>query len=70
MHNHIARELARFHSEWSKEFEVFQARRQREIEEFEERQRVKLETFNQSLQKASLDFKPPGAPRKRAWIFG
>lgn len=70
MHNHVARELTRFHSEWSKEFDAFQSRRQRELDEFEERQRAKLEAFNEGLQKASLEFKPPGAPRKRAWIFG
>lgn len=70
MHNHVARELAKFHGQWSKEFEAFQKRRQHELEEFEERQRAKLEAFNQTLQRASLEFKPPGAPRKRAWIFG
>jgi len=70
MHNHVARELAKFHGQWSKEFEAFQERRQLELDEFEERQRAKLEAFNQGLQKASLEFKPPGAARKRAWIFG
>jgi hypothetical protein len=70
MHTHVARELAQVHGQWSKEFDAVQERRQLEIEEFEERQRAKLEAFNQGLQKASLEFKPPGAPRKRAWIFG
>jgi ferredoxin len=70
MHNHVARELSRFHAAWSEEFDAFQRRRQQELDEFEERQRAKLEAFNQALQKSSLEFKPPGAPRKRAWIFG
>jgi ferredoxin len=70
MHNHVAGELTRFHAQWAKEFDTFQARRQRELDDFEERQRAKLEAFNRGLQRASLEFKPPGAPRKRAWIFG
>jgi hypothetical protein len=28
MHNHVARELSKFHAIWSKEFDAFQARRQ------------------------------------------
>lgn len=70
MHNHVARQLANFRNNWVKEFDTFQERRRTELDEFEERQRAKLEAFNQELQKASLEFKPPGAPRKRAWIFG
>ena len=70
MHNHVARELAAFHAQWTKEFEAFQSRRQQELDDFEERQRAKLEAFNQGLQQASLEFKPPGAPKRRAWIFG
>jgi hypothetical protein len=70
MHNHVARELSKFHAIWSKEFDAFQVRRQQELDDFEERQRAKLESFNKGLQAASLEFKPPGAPRKRAWIFG
>jgi ferredoxin len=70
MHNHVARELEAFRSQWVEEFDAFQARRRADLADFEERQRAKLEAFNQELQKASLEFKPPGAPRKRAWIFG
>ena len=70
MHGHVSRSLCTFRAEWTKQFEDFQAKRQRELEEFEERQRVKLETFNESLKHASHEFKPPGAPRRRAWIFG
>ena len=29
-----------------------------------------IEAFNEGLKNASHEFKPPGAPRKRAWIFG
>jgi ferredoxin len=70
MHNHISRALREFHAEWRRQFDNFQARRRRELEEFEERQRARLEVFNESLKNASHEFKPPGAPRKRAWIFG
>jgi len=70
MHGHVSRALHEFHTQWLREFDAFQEQRQRELEDFEARQRQRLETFNESLKNASLDFKPPGAPRKRAWIFG
>jgi ferredoxin len=70
MRGHVSRALQEFHREWRAEFDRLQERRQRELEEFEERQRARLEAFNDSLKKASHEFKPPGAPRKRAWIFG
>jgi ferredoxin len=70
MHGHISRALREFHTQWRKDFDGFQEQRQRELEEFEERQRARLEAFNESLKNASHAFKPPGAPRKRAWIFG
>jgi ferredoxin len=70
MHGQVSRALRDFHAQWRKDFDAFQVRRQRELEEFEERQRARLEAFNESLKTASHEFKPPGAPRKRAWIFG
>jgi len=70
MHGHVSRALRQFHSTWLKEFEQFQARRNAELDAFEERQRASLEAFNESLKQSSGEFKPPGAPRKRAWIFG
>ena len=70
MHGHISRALREFYTQWRQDFDSFQERRQREMDEFEERQRARLETFNESLKNASHEFKPPGAPRKRAWIFG
>ncbi len=70
MHGTVSRALRDFHAEWRRQFESFQTRRQKELEEFEERQRASLEMFNESLKSASQHFKPPGAPRKRAWIFG
>jgi len=70
MHGHISRSLREFHTQWRKDFDAFHERRQRELDEFEERQRARLEAFNESLKSASQEFKPAGAPRKRAWIFG
>jgi ferredoxin len=70
IHGHISRALRAFYAQWRSDFDAFQERRQRELDEFEERQRVRLEAFNESLKNASHAFKPPGAPRKRAWIFG
>lgn len=70
MHNHISAALHDFHLRWGQEFSEFQERRQRDLEQFEEQQRARLEALNEDLKRASLDFKPPGAPRKRAWIFG
>jgi len=70
MHGHVSRALREFHKQWRQDFDSFQERRQREMEAFEERQRLRLETFNESLKNASHEFKPPGAPRKRAGIFG
>jgi len=70
MRSHISRALQEFHRSWADEFTSFQERRQRELMEFEERQRAKLEALNAGLQRSSHEFKPPGAPRKRAWIFG
>jgi ferredoxin len=70
MHGHVSRELREFHDKWRTEFDRFRDRRQKELVEFEDRQRARLEAFNDSLRNASLEFKPPGAPRKKAWIFG
>ncbi len=70
MHNGVSRALHEFHAKWRAEFDHFQTQRQRELEEFEERQRQRLEAFTEGLKSASHEFKPPGAPRKRAWIFG
>jgi ferredoxin len=70
MRSHISRALQDFHQSWTAEFETFQERRQQELVEFEERQHAKLEAFNAGLKRSGHAFKPPGAPRKRAWIFG
>jgi ferredoxin len=70
MHRYVAESLRLFHQRWRKDFEAFQAKRQRELEEFEERQRQALEEFNESLKAVVQKAPPPGAPRKRAWIFG
>lgn len=70
MQGGVSRALTEFHRRWSEEFESFQNRRNRELREFEDRQRRELEEFNEQLKKISQSVRPPGAPRKRAWIFG
>jgi ferredoxin len=70
LHNYLHHRLRDFYERWRREFETFQAKRQQELTAFEERQRRELEAFNASLADASREIKPPGAPRRRAWIFG
>ena len=70
MHGNVSRALASFHQRWTEEFAALYERRQRELDEFEERKRTELEAFNEHLKAISQSVKPPGAPRKRAWIFG
>jgi len=70
MHSHVSRSLREFHAQWGAAFEAFQEKRRQELQEFEDRQRGRLESFNEALKNSSLQFRPPGAPRKRAWIFG
>jgi ferredoxin len=70
MRNSVAHALETFYRRWTADFEAFRARRQRELDEFEERKRAELEAFTDSLTSVARSIKPPGAPRKRAWIFG
>jgi ferredoxin len=70
MHGNVSRALENFYRRWTGEFETLLARRRRELNEFEERKRAELEAFNEQLKAISQSIKPPGAPRKRAWIFG
>jgi hypothetical protein len=70
MHGGVSRALSEFHQRWTDEFESFQERRRHELREFEDRQRRELEEFNERLKRISQSVRPPGAPRKRAWIFG
>ena len=70
MHSNARRALEEFHRSWTAEFESFREHRRRELDGFEERQRQELEAFNESLKQLSQAARPPGAPRKRAGIFG
>jgi hypothetical protein len=70
MHGNVSRALETFYRRWMDEFEAFSAKRRRELAEFEERKQAELEAFNEQLKAISQAIKPPGAPRKRAWIFG
>jgi ferredoxin/uncharacterized Zn finger protein (UPF0148 family) len=70
MHGNVSRALREFHERWSREFESLRERRQRELNQFEERQRRELESFHEDLKRISREVRAPGAPRKRAGIFG
>jgi ferredoxin len=70
MHQNVAQALENFHGQWSRAFDEFQVRRQRELQDFEERQKQALEVFNAALTEATRKARPPGAPRRKAWIFG
>ncbi len=70
MYQRVSDALRCFHRQWREEFEAFRIRRQRELEEFQERQRRTLEAFHEHLKAVAREAHPPGAPRKRAWIFG
>jgi len=70
MHGNVSRALESFHRRWTEDFDAVRERRRRELAEFEERKRADLEAFNEQLKAISQSVQPPGAPRKRAWIFG
>jgi ferredoxin len=70
MNGRVGRALREFYGRWTGEFEDLRARRQKELDEFEARKKRELEEFNESLKAISGSVKPPGAPTKRAWIFG
>jgi len=70
MHGNVSRALEAFHRRWRDDFEALSERRRRELNAFEEAKRADLEAFNEQLKNISRSVKPPGAPRKRAWIFG
>ena len=70
LYGNISRALAEFSRRWTRDFESFHERRCRELEEFEERQRRVREGLSQTLRRISTETKAPGAPKKRAWIFG
>jgi hypothetical protein len=70
MHNGVNRIVRDFQKRLCEQLARFQAQSKKELEEFEQRQRAQTEALSESLKKVSREFRPPGAPRKRAWIFG
>jgi len=70
MHGNVSRALEAFQRRWTEDFEALRERRRRELATFEERKRAELADFIEQLKAISQAVKPPGAPRKRAWIFG
>lgn len=70
MHGGVSRALEGFYRRWIAEFDSFEDKRRRELADFEDRRQRELEGLNESLKEISASVRPPGAPRKRAWIFG
>ncbi len=70
LHNQISKVLREFHARWMTAFEELRERRQREMDEFEARQKAELEDINDQVRALSKSVLAPGAPKKRAWIFG
>lgn len=70
LYGRLHRAVKDFQDRWEQDLARFRARRTRELEEFAQQQRVALEAFGATLGNVSRGVKPPGAPRKRAWIFG
>jgi len=70
LYGSVSQAVHQFHARWREQFERIKAERPNDLKAFEEEQRVALELFNDSLKKASREIRAPGAPRKRAWMFG
>jgi ferredoxin len=70
MRGNVGRALETFQRRWQEEFDALREKRHRELTDFEARKQADLEAFNDELKSISQSIKPPGAPRKRAWIFG
>jgi len=70
MHNQVHRLLREFHDQWRRELEAAREKRPLESAAFEERQRRAVEQFDASLKALRGQQRAPGAPRKRAGIFG
>jgi len=70
LHNQVAKVLHDFHVRWMRDFEEMRERRQKELDEFEARKKADLEGVNERIQALSKSVKAPGAPKKKAWIFG
>jgi ferredoxin/uncharacterized Zn finger protein (UPF0148 family) len=68
MHSQVHRLLREFYDQWRPELEA--AREKLGSAAFEERRRRAVEQFDTSLKALRAQQRAPGAPRKRAWIFG
>jgi len=70
LHNQISDVLRDFHARWTRDFEEMRVRRQRELDQFEARQKAELEQINERVRALSKSVLAPGAPKRRAGIFG
>src|SRR5262249_48365202 len=70
MHGNVSRALEAFHRRWRDDFEALSERRRRELNACEKPNRPALEPYTDQLKTTTRRAKPPGPPRRRAWIFG
>jgi ferredoxin len=70
LHGHIDTAARRVYAELCREAEVSKARSAEARQALAERVRGRLDAFVDELRESAKQFRPPGAPRKRAGIFG
>lgn len=66
----VSQAVREFHARWRTQFEQVRTERPEDLKAFEEQQSIALQAFNQALRESTREIRAPGAPRKRAWIFG
>ncbi len=69
-HGHVHDAAHRVYAELCREVEVSAARSAEARQALAERVRGRLDAFADELRQSTKQFRPPGAPRKRAGIFG
>jgi len=70
LHGHVDRAAHQVHAELCREVEVSRARSAEARQALVERVRGRLDAFVDEIRQSAKQFRPPGAPRKRAGIFG
>jgi ferredoxin len=70
LYGSVSRAVRQFHTRWREQVLHAQAERPTEMEPIDETQRAQLGEFLAALKAASRDIRVPGAPRKRAGMFG
>jgi hypothetical protein len=70
LYGSVSRAVRQFHTCWREQILRAQAERPKDVKQVEETQLAQLGKFMASLKEANRAIRAPGAPRKRAWMFG